>query len=161
MIVLFAAACGGAVETASTSGDLAICQNDANVDWLEEPVNGVTVSFDQTVYRAGETATFDWDVQEGLEVIVGDEWLVDCWDGEQAHVVWQTNRVFSENPESILTGVGLGTEDDGWEPEPGAIPIPEEAPPGFYTAVVDGVVVDAAGTNLGVATFEASFLVVR
>lgn len=140
---------------------LAVCENDANVDWLEEPMDGVTLSFDRTVFRAGETATFDWDVEDGLEVVVGDEWLVDCWDGEQAHVVWQTNRVFSENRESILTGVPLGADDDGWPPEPGAIPIPEEAPPGFYTAVVEGSVFDAAGTSLGVTEFEASFLVVR
>ena len=155
---LIATACGSSGSDAAE--ELAVCEWIANVDWVEDTVNGVTLEFDRTIYAAGETATFDWSVEEGFEVVVGDEWLVDCWNGSEANVAWQAVGVFGENPTVVLPSQGFGGDDDGWPPEPGAIPIPSSAPDGFYTAVVEGAIFDANGESLGRQEFDASFLVV-
>ena len=123
-------------------------------------MNGVNLLPDQIEYSAGELATFRWEVDEGVEAVVGDEWLVNCFDGEVSQLAWQSNRVFRDDPVSIVTSEPLGTEDDGWGTDPASFPIPEGAPKGFYTVLVEGAIFDANGESLGRQEFDASFLVV-
>ncbi len=161
-IATLAASCGGSgSDGAVSSSELAACEYAASVDWIEEPVNGVNLIFDSTVYSAGDFATFDWEIDEGIEVVVGDEWIVDCWDGQDPLIAWQANGVFNDEPTSVVTNEVLGGDDDGWDPTPGAVLIPASAPVGFYTVTAEGVPFGADGESLGASEFTASFLIVN
>lgn len=160
VLALTASACGDSSSTSAADG-LEVCAWNGFPDWADEPVNGVNLLADQTEYAAGDSATFRWEVDEDVsEVIVGDEWLINCFDGEVEHLAWQTDGVFRENPTSIITSEPLGGDDDGWGPSPATVPIPSGTPNGFYTVVVEGVIFDESGESLGGMEFDASFLVV-
>ena len=158
VLALVASACGGASD--SVDDELAVCAWNGFPDWTEDPVNGVNLLPDQIEYAAGDLATFRWEADEGLELILGDEWLISCFDGEVSRLAWQSNGVFGDSPTSVVTSEPLGTDDDGWDPAPATVLIPSGAPRGFYTVAVEGVIFDANGESLGAMEFDASFLVV-
>ena len=124
-------------------------------------MNGVNLRFDSLEYRAGDLATFHWEFDEEVDAIVGDESIVTCFDGETNQIAWQANGVFGDEPSFVVTSVELGGDDDGWNLEAGAVAIPPDAPIGFYTAVIEGVVIGPDGESLGVSEFDGSFIIVN
>ena len=158
-LTLVVAACGGT--SATSSGELGACEWNGFPNWAEEPVNGVNLRFDQTEYRAGELATFRWEIDEGVDAIVGDESVVTCFDGQENLIAWQANGIFGDDPSFTLPSEGLGGDDDGWDLVAGVVAIPPDAPMGFYTAVIEGVVFSPEGESLGVSEFDGSFIIVN
>ena len=137
--------------------DLVECEYDAFVDWIEEPMEGVNVFFDRTVYQPGDRAAVQWEVEDGLEVVVGDEWIIDCWTGELARPAWAAIGIFEDNPRFVLLDEDVAFTDDGFGAAPGVVVIPPDAPRGFYTAVIDVAIFETNGDRVGLFEFERSF----
>ena len=160
VFALVVSACGGT--SSSAAGELEVCAWNGVPNWAEEPVNAVNLRANFPDHSAGDLVTFDWEIDEGVsEVVVGDEWLVTCFNGQDVNpVAWQANGVFGDEPNFTLPSEGLGGDDDGWDPLPATVAVPPDAPRGFYTVRVEGVVFGADGESLGVTEFDASFLIV-
>ena len=142
VVVVTMTACG-----AQTAGERTLERCAEGPDG-NDPTAGVAANvgllLETDTVLSGERFGFSWIGTEGREVVTGDEWIVQCWDGDHWTNAWFMIDVYESfgGAEAVLIEEGIGGTDDGWQPLPGVIIVPDPAPAGFYrlfeTVAVDG-----------------------
>ena len=120
---------------------------------------GFTLTLDRESYAAGAEINFDWNVPSGLEGVVGDEWIVECWDGTEWAMAWMAVDIYGPEPRALSLDRDIGMTDDGYMPSAGIVPIPFDAPTGLYRLFQRVFVHDAEGYGLQPTAVSVHFAV--
>ena len=148
------------------SDTLARCGLDASDDSTPTAVviderYGFTLTLDRQSYAPGTDINFDWTVPSGVEGTVGDEWIVECWDGTEWAMAWMAVDIYGPNPRALSLDRDIGMTDDGYVPSAGIVVVPIDAPAGVYRLFQRVFVHDAEGYGLRPTTVSVHFSVGR
>lgn len=93
---------------------------------------GAALVFDAEVYAPGDRAGVDWDAKDRDRILTGDEWGIECWNGDAWMDAWLAVGIYFDDPSFVYLEDETGVTDDGFPALPGVIVIPKDAPDGLY-----------------------------
>lgn len=119
------------------SETLAACGSDVGEipPAAETMSEAVSLKFVSETYGPGDGAGFRWNVDAEVDpntVIDGDEWLVQCWDGDSWNRAWMAMAVYGPEPFPRSLDDDFAVTSDGFALTEGIVAIPDDTPAGWY-----------------------------
>jgi hypothetical protein len=107
----------------------------SEVDGELGSAEGITLMLEEQLYRPNDVAVFTWMVADGVFASSGDEWVIECWDGESWKEAWLATKIYSDDLSVQYLDNDVAVTDDGFEAATGTtggIAIPSRTPDGLY-----------------------------